>query len=276
MFEEQTLVVDQYGNYFYVPNTSLVVDQYGNYYVTVLCDNTQTQQYQNPNVDNYACYTNNDTVSSNDDVPMYGLDSLVEDSVIQEENLGNNSYCEINPALNPNINNMTFAQTTPQQQPVANFNNVPEVNPALNPNLVIPENFQANEIDRMMTPHNKVINNSNATLQEPVLEFGDYASGVPDMSPGSIFDKLMNSDSLENLMERFPYQQLKISDSGKLVPVHPCSYDPVMTNAFHVIYHSRMNKQQQNQVTKMTSEDVIHQIIPESNQKASIFTPQYQ
>lgn len=276
MFEDQTLVVDHYGNYFYVPNTSLVVDQYGNYYVTVLCDDTQTQQYQNPNVDNYACYTNNDIVSSNDDIPMYGLDSLVEDSVIQEENLGNNSYCEINPALNPNINNMAFTQTAPQQQPVANFNNVPEVNPALNPNLVIPENFQANEIDRMMTPHNKVINNSNATLQEPVLEFGDYASGVPDMSPGSIFDKLMNSDSLENLMARFPYQQLKISDSGKLVPVHPCSYDPVMTNAFHVIYHSRMNKQQQNQVTKMTSEDVIHQIIPESNQKASVFTPQYQ
>ena len=73
MFEDQTLVVDHYGNYFYVPNTSLVVDQYGNYYVTVLCDNTPTQQYQNPDISNYACYTNNDTVSSNDDIPMYGV-----------------------------------------------------------------------------------------------------------------------------------------------------------------------------------------------------------
>ena len=56
MFEDQTLVVDHYGNYFYVPNTSLVVDQYGNYYVKVLYDDTPTQQYQNPNIGNYACY----------------------------------------------------------------------------------------------------------------------------------------------------------------------------------------------------------------------------
>lgn len=275
MFEDQTLVVNQFGEYYYVPTTSIYVDQYGNYCVAVVYTDTN-QQCQNPSVNNYACYANNTIESSNDDIPMYGLDSLVEDSVIQEENLGGNYYCGVNPALNPNLNNMAFAQSQPQQ-PVANYNNAPcEINPALNPNLMIPENFQATEMDRMMTPHNKVINNSNATLQEPVLEFGDYASGVPDMTPGSIFDKLMNSDSIENLMMRFPYQQLKISDSGRLVPVHPCNYDPVMTNAFHVIYHSRMNKNQQNQIPKMTSEDVIHQIIPESNQKSSVFTPQYQ
>lgn len=269
---------------------------------------------------------------------MYSLTSLVEDGVISDVNNNyNNNYCSINPALSENNNFVqnpnTFANPVPtpnnycsinpalsemsnnqfqNNYPIQNqtTNNIAQINPALDPNLVVPENFVASDMIRAMTPRNRVISNPKIAIQEPVFDYGDFTSAVPDPD---LFNQYLANESLESLCARFPYQQLKVDDNGRLAMVNPnCGYNALFTNAFHVLFHLRqdkLNKQQQqynnNQIYNQTpinttivqdqqvqqpipisfipndaftpeqKVQIIEQIVPGASQQQNIFTPIY-
>ena len=111
------------------------------------------------------------------------------------------------------------------------------------------------------TPKMHVINNPRVQLQEPVLEYNygdgrDYVSAVPDISNPAFNQEIMNAGGLENVIKKYPYKQLKIDDNGKLAPVEQnLGYDPTITNAYHVMYHSNLNKQKQEE-KKAVMEDI--------------------
>ena len=105
-------------------------------------------------------------------------------------------------------------------------------------------------IGRKSTPHTYIINN-DVPLKEPVMDCfvkpGEwYASGVPK-DRDKFNQRIIEAGSLEALMQKYPYVQLKINNNGYLEPIKPCSYDAVETNGYHVLYHHRLLKQQQNQ-----------------------------
>ena len=102
-----------------------------------------------------------------------------------------------------------------------------------------------------ITPRHYVINNPKVQLQEPVLEYDygdgrDFVSAVPNISDPSFNQTIADEGGLENVIKKYPYEQLKIDDNGRLAPVKPnLDYDPTITNAYHVMYHSNLNKQKQ-------------------------------
>ena len=108
-------------------------------------------------------------------------------------------------------------------------------------------------IGRKNTPKTYIINN-DVPLKEPVMECYirpgvAYMSGVP--KDRNVFNqRIIEAGSLEALMQKYPYVQLKINNSGYLEPAEPCNYNAVETNGYHVLYHHRKQKQQNQQQTK--------------------------
>lgn len=129
------------------------------------------------------------------------------------------------------------------------------------------------------TPSMYVVNNPRVQLQEPVLEYNygdgrDYVSAVPDISNPKFNQEIANAGGLENVIQKYPYQQLKIDNNGKLAPVNQnLGYDPTITNAYHVMYHSNLNKQKQYQ-EEQRKKAAMEDIAPGST-TPNIFVPHY-
>ena len=74
----------------------------------------------------------------------------------------------------------------------------------------------------------------------------DYVAIKPDFEKESWFNDLIQEDGLESLCKEFPYQPLKVDkDSGMLVPIFSCDYNAKATNLFHIIYHMRKDKMEE-------------------------------
>ena len=71
----------------------------------------------------------------------------------------------------------------------------------------------------------------------------DYVAIKPDFEKEGWFNDLIQEDGLESLCKEFPYQPLKVDKaSGMLVPIFSCDYNAKATNLFHIIYHMRKDK----------------------------------
>ena len=127
------------------------------------------------------------------------------------------------------------------------------------------------------TPKHYVINNPRVQLQEPVLEYNygdgrDYVSAVPNISDPKFNQEIVEAGGLDKIIEKYPYQQLKIDDNGKLAAVNPnCGYDPTITNAYHVMYHSNLNKA----ADKQKKRDAVMEDIAPGSTTPNIFISHY-
>ena len=178
------------------------------------------------------------------------------------------------PQFNPNTGGTDYIPIQNSVQPT---------NPVQQPQFQPPQlaSLEAEAQERMriaMTPKHYVINNPRVQLQEPVLEYDygdgrDFVSAVPDITNPAFNQEIANSGGLENVIKKYPYEQLKIDDNGKLAPVKEnLSYDPTITNAYHVMYHSNLNKQKKAEEQK--KKDTMESIAPGST-TPNIFVPHY-
>lgn len=75
----------------------------------------------------------------------------------------------------------------------------------------------------------------------------DYIAVGVDFENEDWFSKLIETEGLENLCQKYPYQPLKVDkNTGLLVPINECDYNAKLTNGFHVIYQMRKEKLEQN------------------------------
>lgn len=74
----------------------------------------------------------------------------------------------------------------------------------------------------------------------------DYVGVAPDFEKEPWFNELIQKYGLENLCKKYPYQPLKVDkETALLVPALNNFSNPLakLTNCFHVIYHMRKDKQ---------------------------------
>lgn len=69
-----------------------------------------------------------------------------------------------------------------------------------------------------------------------------------DIEKQAWLEKMIQEIGLEELCRRYPYQPLRVdTESGELVPIKECNYFAKLTNCFHVMYHIKLDKIEQQQ-----------------------------
>lgn len=102
----------------------------------------------------------------------------------------------------------------------------------------------------------------------------DFIGVAPDISIERWFNDLIEQYGLEQLVQMYPYQPMKVNkETGIIEPISPdCNYNARVTNCFHVLYQRRRDKMIQQSVQQASPvEQIPFQNVNNMNQS---FLPQ--